>query len=50
VRGIEEVGRFTGRASQIVSTPRWQSDRLAAIVQAPDGRILGAAVADREPL
>ncbi len=50
VRGIEEVGRFTGSASQIVSTPPWQSDRLAAIVQAPDGRILGAAVADREPL
>ncbi len=50
VRGIEEVGRFTGQASQIVSTPPWQSDRLAVIVQAPDGRILGAAVADREPL
>ena len=50
VRGIEEVGRFTGQASQIVSTPPWQSDRLAAIVQAPDGRILGAAVANREPL
>ena len=50
VRGIEEVGRFTGQASQIVSTPPWQSDRLAAIVHAPDGRILGAAVANREPL
>ncbi len=50
VRGIEEVGRFTGQASQIVSTPPWQCDRLAAIVQASDGRILGAAVADREPL
>src|SRR5271169_1802542 len=50
MRGIEEVGRFTGQASQIVSTPPWQSDRLAAIVQALDGRILGAAVADREPL
>ena len=50
VRGIEEVGRFTGQASQIVSRPPWQTDRLAAIVQAADGRILGAAVADREPL
>ena len=50
VRGIEEVGQFTGQASQIVSTPPWQCDRLAAIVQASDGRILGAAVADREPL
>ena len=50
VRGIEEVGRFTGQASQIVSRPPWQTDRLAAIVQASDGRILGAAIADREPL
>jgi hypothetical protein len=50
VRGIEEVGRYAGQASQIVSTPPWQSDRLAAIVQAPDGHILGAAVANREPL
>jgi hypothetical protein len=50
VRGIKEVGRFTGQASQIVSTPPWQTDRLAAIVQASDGRILGVAVADREPL
>jgi hypothetical protein len=50
VRGIEEVRRLTGQTSQIVSTPPWQSDRLAAIVQAPDGRILGAAVADRQPL
>jgi hypothetical protein len=50
VRGIEAVGRFTGQASQIVSRPPWQTDRLAAIVQASDGRILGAAVADRKPL
>jgi hypothetical protein len=50
VRGIEEVGRFTGQASQIVSRPPWQTDRLAALVQASDGRILGAAIADREPL
>jgi hypothetical protein len=50
VRGIEEVGHFTGQASQIMSTPPWECDRLAAIVQASDGRILGAAVANREPL
>jgi len=50
VRGIEAVGRFSGGASEIVLTPPWQSDRLAAIVQASDGRILGAAVADRKPL
>jgi hypothetical protein len=50
VRGIEEVGRFSGQASQIVSTPPWQSDRLAVVVQASDGQILGAAIADLEPL
>ncbi len=50
VRGIEEVGRLSAGASEIVAAPPWQSDRLAAIVQAPDGRILGAAVADRKPL
>jgi hypothetical protein len=50
VRGIEEVARLTGGAAEIVVAPPWPSDRLAAIVQAPDGRILGAAVADRKPL
>jgi hypothetical protein len=50
VRGIEEVGRFTGAATQIVVPPPWRSDRLAAIIEAPDGRILGVAIADREPL
>lgn len=50
VRGIAEVGRFSGGASEIVVAPPWPSERLAAVVQAPDGRILGAAVADREPL
>ena len=50
VRGIEEVGQFTGGASEIVFAPPWQSDHLAAIVQASDGRILGAAAVDRQPL
>jgi hypothetical protein len=50
VRGIEEIGRFSSGASQIMVAPPWRSDRLAAIVQAPDGRILGAAAVDREPL
>jgi hypothetical protein len=49
VRGIEEIGRLSPVASEIVVAPPWQSDRLAAIIQAPDGRILGAAVADRNP-
>ena len=50
VRGVEEVGRFNGRASEIEAPIRWQSDRIAAIVQARDGRILGVAISDAEPL
>jgi hypothetical protein len=50
VRGIEEVGRLTGGAGEITAAVPWPSDRLAAIVQAPDGRVLGVAVADLRPL
>jgi hypothetical protein len=46
VRGFAEIGRFTGDASAITAPMPWKSDRVAAILQAPDGRILGAAVAD----
>ena len=49
VRGIEQVGQVSGGASEIAAPVPWPSDRLAAIVQAPDGRILGVAVADRAP-
>lgn len=49
VRGIAEVGRFTGDARVIEVPLDWRSDRIAAIVQASDGRILGAAVADARP-
>jgi hypothetical protein len=45
VRGIDEVGS----AKEIVTPIRWQCDRVAAIVQAKDGRILGVAVSDAEP-
>jgi hypothetical protein len=45
VRGVEEVGS----AREIVRPIRWQCDRVAAIVQAKDGRILGLAVSDTEP-
>jgi hypothetical protein len=50
VRGIEEVGRLTGGAAQITAAVPWPSDRLAAIVQAPGGRVLGVAVTDLNPL
>jgi hypothetical protein len=46
VRGSSEVGHFTGGATEIEAPVRWHSDRVAAIVQAADGRILGASVRD----
>ena len=50
VRGIEKVGRLTGGAAQITAAVPWPSDRLAVIVQAPGGRVLGVAVTDLNPL
>jgi len=50
VRGIEEVGRLRGGAGEIEAQIRWHCDRIAAIVQAADGHILGVAVGDVEPL
>jgi hypothetical protein len=49
VLGIEEVGRFSGGANRIAAPVPWPSDRLAAIVQAPNGHVLGAAAVDRDP-
>ena len=45
VRGIDEIGS----TREIVTPIRWQCDRVAAIVQAKDGRILGVAVSDTAP-
>jgi hypothetical protein len=50
VRGFEEVGRLGSSASEIIAPIRWNCDRVAAIVQAPDGRVLAAAVGDAGPL
>jgi hypothetical protein len=50
VRGIEEVGRTSGKAGAIEAPIAWRCDRVAAVVQAMDGRVLGAAVADAAPL
>jgi hypothetical protein len=50
VRGVEKVAPFDGRASAIEVPIRWQCDRVAAIVQARSGEILGVAVGDAEPL
>jgi hypothetical protein len=50
VRGLEEVARFAGSPGEIEVPVRWRCDRIAAVVQASDGRILGVAVQDAEPL
>lgn len=43
VRGIARVGRFDGAETVIDAAIPWHSDRLAAIVAAEDGRVLGLA-------
>ncbi len=49
VRGFDMVGRFTGAPAAIAAPLTWRSERVAAILQAEDGRILGTAVADASP-
>jgi hypothetical protein len=49
VRGFAEIGRFRGAAGVIAAPVPWPADRIAALLQADDGRIIGVAVADREP-
>jgi hypothetical protein len=46
VRGIEEAARFDGGVRRIEAPIRWGSDRIVALVQAADGRVLGVAVTD----
>ena len=48
VRSIEEVGPFDGRATAIEVPVRTPCDRVAAILQARDGRVLGVAVRDMD--
>jgi hypothetical protein len=50
VRGIEEIVQIKGSSGDIEIPVPWQCDRIAALVQAADGRILGVAVQDVEPL
>ena len=47
VRGVEEIARYSSSAGAIAAPIRWHCDR---IVQAADGRILGVAIGDAEPL
>jgi hypothetical protein len=48
VRGFGLIGSYTGAAGTIKAPAPWQADRIAVLVQAKDGRILGAAIADRK--
>jgi len=50
VRGIAEIGRLDGGSDEFEAPVGWQCDRIAAVVQAADGRILGVAVQDAKPL
>jgi hypothetical protein len=50
VRGVEEIARFGGSAGEIEAPVHWNCDRIAAVLQASDGRVLGVAVRDAEPL
>ena len=46
VRSIEEIGQFDGGRRAFEAPIRSPSDRVAAILQARDGRVLGVAVRD----
>jgi hypothetical protein len=50
VRGVEEIARYSGTAGAIAAPVRWNCDRIAVVLQATDGRVLGVAVSDAEPL
>jgi hypothetical protein len=47
VRGFAQIGRWSGAAGTIAAPVPWPAERVAAILQAEDGRIIGVAVADR---
>jgi hypothetical protein len=48
VRGIEEIARSGSNAGLFDASIPWSCDRVAAVVQSADGRILGVAVQDVE--
>jgi hypothetical protein len=50
VRGVEEIARYSGTAGAIAAPIHWNCDRIAVVLQATDGRVLGVAVSDAEPL
>jgi hypothetical protein len=48
VRSIEEVAQFDGRAQSIEALIPAPAERVAAILRAKDGRVLGVAVGDAD--
>ena len=48
VRGLEEIARLN--ADETTVPIPWHCDLIAAVVQAADGRVLGVAVRDAQPL
>jgi hypothetical protein len=46
VRSIEEIGQFDGGRRVFEAPIRSPSDRVAAILQGRDGRVLGVAVGE----
>jgi hypothetical protein len=48
VRSIDEVAQFDGRAQNIEALIRAPAERVAVILQARDGRVLGVAVGDAD--
>ena len=48
VRSIEEVAQFDGRAQSIEALIRAPAERVAVILQARDGRVLGVTVVDAD--
>ena len=50
VRGIEEIARLSDSAGEISVPIHWHCDLVAAVVQGADGRVLGVAVRDAQPL
>jgi hypothetical protein len=49
VRDFAAIGRFSGAAGMIAVPLPWRADRVAAILQTDDGRVIGLAVADNGP-
>jgi hypothetical protein len=49
VRGLSEIGRFADTPGSITAPVPWPADRVAAILEADDGSVIGFAVADARP-